>query len=356
MRLALLGLLASGLVVGLGCRDGGDDETASGGSGTGGSTSSNPDTTTTTTSAQGGNGVGGEGGSGGLVGCIGPDHTIQDITTDAVGKGTKVTVKGVVAMSQKFLVSKSSSGSCLWGVFISAPGLTETAPNTGILALSYGTPAEIPEGGNTAFCPRLGQDPAGDKIPDNVKPGDVLDMIGVADAFPSMPTCNSPNPDNQVAMRQLSQVCSATITGTAAVPTPKVISGADIAKLSSTTDEAFHDQWGGVKVRIQNVGAIAESPDVDLNGTVVHQYGVIKLATGGTGTEVGDKIYYRPYSDNKCHEGPTYMDPAVMFERVDGFHYLNFCSWGLQVNDKCADAVPSSPDCAAATTCPPDTL
>lgn len=356
MSLARVALGAGfGVIVSMGalagCRsDGGD------GSGAGSSTSSGPGT--------GGGGVGGstsEGGSTGegggtIVGCEGPEQTVQDITTGAVGPGVKVSVNGVVAMSQKWLVSKSSTGSCLWGVFVSAPGLTTTGPNTGLLALSYGTPAAIPEGGNTAFCPVLGVEPAGDMIPDNVKPGDVLDLVGVTAVFPNPPNCNAPNPDNQVGMLQLGQVCKAELKGTAAVPAPAVLSGADAAKLASTTDKAFHDQWGAVKVRLENVAD-------DNVGDVVGDFGVIKLANG---VEVGNKISYRGYlaSSNQCHASLEYTTPGMTFTRIDGFHYLNFCSWGLQIDDKCADLDPPSMDqlegggplCTAGGTCEPTML
>lgn len=318
------------------------------------------DTGTGATSSSGANNAGGNGNEGGgastgggsegggsVQGCEGPEVTVADIATGSYGPGTKVAVTGVVAMSQKFLVSKSSTtDNCLWGVFVSAPGLTETEANSGLLILSYGTKATIPPGGDTAFCPKLGQDPAGDKIPDNTMPGDVLNVVGVISRFPDQPTCDPPNPPNQVGMLQLGSVCSAEKTGEAAVPAPHVLTSGEITSIQSTTDQAFHDQWGAVKVRVENVGVEAQG------GMVVGDFGIIKLANG---IEVGDKIYYRGYSDNVCHAGPQFTDTAMTFDYVDGFHYLAFCTWGLQANDKCADFSPSSGDCTAAD-CPPDLL
>ncbi len=315
------------------CRDDADGAGGSGNGSSGGENSGAGDT-------------GGSGGGGGEVaGCEGPEATIQEITTGQFGPGSKVSVNGVVAMSHKFLVSKSSTtDNCLWGVFVSAPGLTETAENTGMLILSYGFKASIPEGGDQSYCPRLGQDPAGDQIPDNTQPGDVLDLVGTVSRFPDDPMCTSPNPPNQVGMLQLGSVCKAELVGTATPPAPVVLSGADIDGLSSTTDQAFHDKWGGVKVRLENVGVEPSG------GAVVGMYGVITLSNG---VEVGDKIYYRGYSNNVCHEGPVFSDTSVMFDYVDGFHYLAFCSWGIQSNDKCADFSPQSEDCTGAT-CEPD--
>jgi len=286
-------------------------------------------------------------GGGAVQGCEGPEATVSDIATGQFGPGSKVTVNNVVAMSHKFLVSKSSTtDSCLWGVFVSAPDLTETEANSGLLILSYGTKAMIPTGGTDSYCPKLGQEPVGDKIPDNTKPGDVLNVIGTISRFPDPPTCNAPNPPNQVGMLQLGSVCQADLVGTADVPAPHVLASDEITGIQSTSDQAFHDQWGAVKVRVENAGVEA------MAGMVVGDFGVITLDNG---IEVGDKIYYRGYSDNKCNAGPKFTDTSVMFDHVDGFHYLAFCSWGIQVDDKCADFSPQSEDCTAAD-CPPDFL
>ena len=68
------------------------------------------------------------------------------------------------------------------------------------------------------------------------------------------------------------------------------------------------------------------------------------------GVTVGDKIYYRGYDDNICHAGPEYAEPPAQFD-FQGFHTLDFCTWGLFAQDKCADYSPSSEDCTGAT-CP----
>jgi hypothetical protein len=344
LTLVLAALVPTGLVA---CRDssGGSSTGSSssgdgGGDGDGGGSSSE--------GAGAGSSTSGSSGGGPNVGCEGPEATVQQVTTGEIGLDQKVTLKDVVVMSHKFLVSKSkNTGSCLWGVFVSAPGLTETGPNTGLIVLSYGTEASIPEGETQAFCPKLGQEPAGDQIPDDVAPGDVLTVVGTHQVFPNPPSCTGDNPPNQVGMHQLSAVCSAVKTGTAPVPTPHVLTAEEAALITSTDDAAFHDAWGGVKVRVENVGV------TPVDGQVLGDFGVVTLANG---IPVGDKLYYRPYSPNFCHEGPVFSDPSIVFDRVDGFHYLNFCTWGIEANDKCGDFSPGSEDCEGATTCAPDML
>jgi hypothetical protein len=360
MRRAYRVLVPSFVVASLGllaCRSGGDDNTGGAGStsatmtttGTkmSGTTGSMSTTGSNTTSSGEG------GGGGGPIGCSGPEHTIKEISDGTLGPGLKITVKGAVAMSQLFLVSGSGPdpSSCLWGVFISAPGLTETAPNTGAIALSYGTPPSVPVGSmdGKLYCPALGKDPTvGSKFADDIKPGDVLDIVGVTDEFPNdFANCTGTNPKNTVGMIQLSQVCSATKTGTAAVPTAHVLTAAELAAFDSTTDKDFHHMWGGVKVRLENVTATA----VDKFGLKMDEN-----ATAGTVEthDVNRKVWYRPLSDNTtCHGTDLAYPVGQMFTSVDGFHYLNFCTWGLVPGDRCGDFNPASMDCMSKsiTTC-----
>ncbi len=297
--------------------------------------------TSTATSSNSGTGGAGASTSGGggdpTCGASAVAATVQKITKGEIGPEVDVKLDGVVVMSQKFLVSKSSTGSCLWGVFISAPDLPTTAEYTGLLALSYGTPAAVPEGGDKAYCPKLGEDPAGDRIPDDVQPGDVLNMIGETSNFLLSNCASEPN-GSQVAQRQLAKVCSAEKVGTAPVPTAVAIPASDIEDLGSPVKTDFHDKWGGVKVRVDNVNA----QPVD-GPSVVGDYGVIALDEG---VEVGDKIYYRGYQKDPCHTGPQFDGP-ITFVAIEGFHYLSYCTWGLQPNDKCSDFNPQSGDCTA---------
>lgn len=339
---ALTGLLAVWSTL-AGCRS--DDTSGSsqnaggsGGSGTGttvGSTTSSTSASSTTASSSSG---GGE-----------KVVTIKDVTTGVVGPKTHVKLAGVVAMSQKFFVSKgSTSGSCLWGVFVSAPGLTETGPNTGTLVLSYGTKAAIPDGGSTAACPRLGIDPIGDNIPDDIKPGDVVDAVGDTDYFLLTQCATQPN-GSKVNEFQVAQAVVTKTGMTAPLPAPHVLTADEITKLVSQNDKAFYDQWGGVKVRLQNVTSVPQmvtDADAGMVASIVDKFGHMVLA--GSNLQVGDKIYFQSSTaDPKiyCHKAPVYP-PTTTFTSVDGILYLDFCTWSVQPNDKCADIAPPSADAA----------
>jgi hypothetical protein len=282
--------------------------------------------------------------------------TVQQITEGTVGPGTVVRLEGVVAMSQQFLVSRNSTtNSCLWGVFVSAPGLATTAANTGLLVTSYGVLATVPDGGTSAYCPVRSVDPTGSAIPDDVQPGDVLDVIGEADYF-LLDNCATEPGGTTVPQRQLSQVCSVVVTGTVAVPAPAVVPPADVARLAAQTDTAFHDQWGGVKVRLTGVGAdVPASPTTCTMGgnSVVGNYGIITLASSSI--PVSPKLYYVGYLRSEpCHAYPEFCTAGASYSwtAIDGFHYLDFCTWGLAPNDKCAEFDPRSADCTSSSCAP----
>lgn len=390
-RLGLLGLGAlfvSALVSAAsgGCQaTGNNNSTTSGPGGPGGSGGA-----TTSTSQGGAGGTGGmmsTGGSGGTGGSVElPVVTIQDITTGAVPPMTDVQVQGVIAMSPKYLVSQSNSGNCLWGVYVSAPGLTETEAYSGVLALSYGTQATTNQQGDLE-CPRIGTTPAGDAFPDDVRPGDVLTIAGETSQFLlnfcgdacgdlncDMATETAANcredcdtdddklhyRESTVQQRQLFKVEQEVMrTGTAPVPTPHVLTGEELLKLSAHDDQQFHDMWGGVKVRIEGAAGLQwSSGGVVSFGRVIAS---IPTQNGDALIRVYNDIYYRRYAPTAdyCHKAPVFTaspggvtgDPVYQFSRIDGFSSLGTCIWVLQAADPCADLEPYSESCMSATDC-----
>lgn len=308
-------------------------------------------------------------GSTGTGGSTAIAATIRDITHDPDSKnkikdGSQVKLTGVVAMSQKFLISRSKAGACLWGVFVSEPNLAETKAYSGILALSYGTNASITGDSGIAYCPRLGIDPVGDAIPDDTKPGDVLDILGEADSFLLKDCAAQPN-GSTVGQYQITKIPpngGIIKTGTAPVPKAHKITAAELAQIGSPTDKAFHNMWGGVKLEITNV--VSEPQDNNGVMSITDKFGRMLVhdvanatPTAADKVQVGNKLYYRGYakSQNFCYDAPEYAVTTTTFTAMEGFHYLDFCTWNLQPNDKCADLAPPSPaaaDCnSVATAC-----
>ena len=332
--------LTCALIVGSslqGCRD----NTAPGFGGSTGAGASSSTTTTTSSSTTG---------AGGGVAAL--DRTIQQITNPSDPNyvtNAYVKLSGVVAMSAKFEVSKSkSSGACLWGVFVSAPGLTTTGPNTGLLVVNEGTPATASGDAGTVYCPvpQAGM-PAGDLFPDDTAPGDVFDIVGETTSYvPS--TCGSPDaapPDNSnVAQYQLTKLTTVTRTSKGGpVPTPAVLTDAEATAIAAGTDKSTLAQWGGVKVTVQNVTAVLQE------GMTFDSYGHMLMDDG---LQVGDKLYYVGYlkATDSCYNGPGFTKTTPQFTSVSGFVYLDYCTWGLSPESKCTDLTPPSNDCVTPAT------
>jgi hypothetical protein len=266
--------------------------------------------------------------------------TVRQVTDPSasgyVGPGAQVVLAGVVAMSPKFLTSKSSSGTCTWGLFLSAPGLSVTAPFTGILATSVGNPAVADGGAPACPVPQLGQ-PAGDAFPDDVAPGDVLDVAGeTAFTFPA------PCGLRGAATTLLENVTRATRgSAKATPPAPAPLAGSDVAFLASQ-DASWLGQWANVRVDFQNVN-VSVAP---VAGSLTDANGLMILSDG---LEISDSVYDQPAlaSEDACHAGPVYPTTSPTFTSLTGFLYLDLCNWTLAPSDKCQDLDPPSADCAA---------
>ncbi|MFO0591473.1 MAG: hypothetical protein U0441_28245 [Polyangiaceae bacterium] len=383
-----VGLVSLGiLALAAGCQPNTNSSAGGGGSGassTGGSTSSGG------TTSQGGSTGGNTGGStGGSTGGTGgqnndacemdvTDATVYQVTDGTIGEKVKVRLDGVIAMSNKFLVSHSkSSGSCLWGVFVSAAteadgatALGTTAAGSGVVVLSYG-----PNADSASMQPCLnhdaavaaGQEADADVIPDDVKAGDVLKVVGTTSRFLQAACGTNPN-DTDLGQLQIFTPCKAEKTGaTKPVPSPHVLTVDELGKLAvqkSTGDGDIHNLWAGVKVRTPAVTPKQFSGNTcgstmdkqccaaGVPACTVDPYGNIILNEGGV--SMPDSLYYLKTGEtgagDLCHVGPKFTDsPAPQWDYVQGFVQLNFCTWGLDATDKCADFSPSPNDCQAAS-------
>lgn len=375
VSLGVLGLMA-------GCQPNTNSSAGGGGSGassTGGNTSTAGSTTGGSTTGGGNTGGGmSTGGTGGVINTACEtdvtDATVYQVTDGTIGEKIKVRMDGVIAMSNKFLVSHAkSSGSCLWGVFVSAAteadgstALAETAAGSGVIVLSYG-----PNADSASMQPCLNHDAAvaaglesdADVIPDDVKAGDVLKVVGTTSRFIQSACGTNPN-DSDIKQLQIFTPCKAEKTGaTKPVPTPHVLTVDELGKLAAQKDTGagdIHTLWAGVKVRAAGVTPKQFSGNTcgstmdkqccaaGVQACTVDPYGNIILNEGGV--TVPDGLYFLKTGEvgagDLCHVGPKFTDnPAPQWDYVQGFVQLNFCTWGLTPTDKCADFSPSPNDC-----------
>ncbi|HYP86801.1 MAG TPA: hypothetical protein VEQ59_01575 [Polyangiaceae bacterium] len=259
-------------------------------------------------------------------GCAAEAVTLEELHSGRVRSGRALSLSGLVASSQKFLVSEAKSGSCLWGAF--AAGAGRAGAGSGIFLVSFG--ATHADGEPCA--------PGADGLPDDLRPGDALDVEGTLDAH--VPAAC----EGVVAAEQLriDAACPARRGARGTPPQPDVIEPALAARLASGKEEALLRDWAGALVALEGVSARRDGDD----GDAVFPFGVIELEE--TPLEVHSKLYYFDLSEGgprSAAKTPRFSYPSA-FERVVGLVFLDYCRWSLAPRDRCRDLVPASEDCA----------
>jgi hypothetical protein len=264
---------------------------------------------------------------------------------------TPYRLAGVVATSQKFLVSTAATG-CLWGVFVTAPG-NEVVEYGSIQLISKGAPP-VTDGNGKAVCPTDGAK-AG-LIPNDIQPGDVLSVTGVADEFLLQQCGQSGNPKPEVGQRQVKDLTCLQVTAKgAALVSPKIISGTavvDTIASGKNTNDLLR-KYAGALVKLEGSFSSSQTPIDDyFPGSAVSKFGEIHVQQ--TSLSINNNIYY---SDLSC-EGPRdnskryeYSHPTT-FTSFTGIFSLDFCSWQLSIRERCGDIAPlssvcSGPECGA---------
>jgi hypothetical protein len=250
-------------------------------------------------------------------------------TKAIVNDGIKLT--GVVATSIKYRTRnpKKAGDSCQFAVFVADANAT-FKPYSGIQVISYGDNAVATDGGGVT-CPT-----GTDFIPDDIKPGDKLDLTGTYTEFgPSASACGSatppvppPIPDKQP---QVFKVCALTKTGDGALPAPADVTPAQLETRpadAGVAGGAENLKWVGGLVRIKDVEADACATGATCTGAL--SFGAFKVK--GSTLEVTNTIYYRGAAT-----APT-VAVGDKFSSVTGVMLLDFCTWSLAPS-KCADMV-----------------
>jgi hypothetical protein len=288
----------------------------------------------------GGGALGGDGprSDGGLSG-VGPGGAgdgpapgacdAQSVTLDEIRSGEvlpSVTVTVVAtATSQKYLVSQSQSGSCLWGAFVGdTPAFGEPR---GLLVVSYG-----PEAPGDERCA-----PGGDALPDTLAPGDRVLVVGRASNF--APTAC----EGTIAAPQILADARCPVERLEhARPLEPVALPLDVANaLGNGNDAELVRRWAGGLVRLEAVNAL---PNESGNGAV-RPYGVVALAE--TELEVHADIEYGDLSGAGPRDSSKGLDfpYPTAFRSVTGLVLLDYCDYALAPRSRCRDFDPPSLGC-----------
>jgi hypothetical protein len=248
--------------------------------------------------------------------------SLADIHAGRVRGTQPVSLGSLVASSQKFLVSEAKSGSCLWGAF-AADGERRGA-GSGVLLVSFGTPHVDGEA-----C-RAGDD----GIPDDLAPGDGINVRGFVDEF-APAACDGVAASPQM---RVDASCPVHRTGRATLPEPAVIDFGLADRLAQGTDTSLLRDWAGALVRLESVAALQDPED----GDAVFPFGVVRLAE--TRLEVRSRLYYFDLSEGgprASAKSPRYEHPRT-FDSVTGLLLLDYCTWVLAPRDRCTDLLGSA--------------
>jgi hypothetical protein len=229
------------------------------------------------------------------------------------------------ATSQKFLVSETEAGNCLWGAFAGSEPVA--GEPRGVLVVSYGNPAP-----GDVRC-----ESGTDAIPDDLAPGDSVRIVGRASSF-APASC-----DGVVPAQQMIADARCPFERLArGAPIEPVVLPLDIASdLARGRDAEIVRRWAGGLVHIESVSAL---PNDDGNGAV-RLYGVIALAETElevhADIEYGDLSAGGPRDPSKALEFPYPAD----FRSITGLVYLDYCTYSLAPRNRCLDFDPPSSGC-----------
>ena len=229
------------------------------------------------------------------------------------------------ATSQKFLVSETEAGSCLWGVFVG--DVASAGEPRGVLVVSYGDEAPGDE-----LCA------AGtDAIVDDIAPGDSVRVVGRASSYvPS--SC-----DGIIAAPQMiaDARCPFERIERKSEIEPVTLSFEMADELARGKDPMLVRRFAGGLVRLENVSAL---PNETGDGAV-RAYGVVALAE--TELEVHADIEYGDLSAGGPRDASKSLDvpfPAEFFS-ITGLVYLDYCTFALAPRRRCGDFDPPGGAC-----------
>lgn len=261
----------------------------------------------------------------GAEGCGAERVMLAELHSGRVRDSVPVLVGPLVASSQKFLVSEAKSGSCLWGAFAADP--VKTGAGSGLFLVSYGTPHAEGEACGSGS----------DGLPDDLKPGDTLEVEGRLDSYvPS--TCAGTAPALQL---RIDAACPARRGAASEPPVAAPLEPALADRLAAGKDAELLRQWNGALVELDGAAALQDADD----GDAVFPFGVIRLQQ--TALEVHSRLYYFDLSEGGPRDSgkaPHYRFPTT-FQRLTGVVFLDYCTWVLAPRDRCADLAPASEGC-----------
>lgn len=301
------------------------------------------------------NGGGSDSGSGGSAGsgfddpCGGVEATLEQINnpaaegTLAAGKRAKVT--GIVATSHKFLASASS---CLWAVTATTAG-DDVQEYGSIQIISKGKPALVGDNDEKGPCP-AGDGEAG-AIPNDIKPGDVIDITAFVSDFTQASCDGTKNPKPAVGQKQLDHNpekmpgCFVVTPGTA-VPAPHAFTAAEATAFAEGKNaDDINSKWSAALITL--TGPLTPKQGEKAADYAKPTDGVSKfgdLLLNETTLTINNNVVYQDITGT----GPKDASKRVCwpltttFDNITGLGLIDFCTFSLSLRSTTGDVTPES--------------
>ncbi len=231
--------------------------------------------------------------------CLHPNTTVAALVPPAGGippaADTKVTVRGVVATSAKFLVRSIPGNGCVYG-FWASDGAT-AQPSTAILVTGRGNDAP----NATTPCPVTG---GGGHIPDDLAAGDLVDISAEYIGY------RAPTTRCSRAVPQLEDLCAVDRRARGVAVT--ALANLDVGDLGDDAADPSPDE----AVLVTTQPATVTDPDPSHDGsafTVMGAHGALRVST------------------LLLARGPAWHGPAAAarFTSLTGIVYFDNCHWQL---------------------------
>ena len=295
----------------------------------------------------------GTGGSGTEDPCAGTDATLQQINNPAaegaIKPNQRVKVAGIVVTSHKFLASASS---CLWAVTATMPG-DDTQEYGSIQVVAKGNPALVGDGDEKGPCP-MGEGEAG-PIPNDIKPGDIIDVTAFAAEFllKSEGTCDGvKNPQPVLGQKQLEinttkipNECFVRTPGDA-VPAPHPFTAAEATAFAEGKNvDDINSKWSGALITLQGPlkpKQSAKPADYPSPEAAVSKFGDLLLTE--TTLTINNNVVYQDITG----AGPKDAAKRVCwpltttFDSITGLGLIDFCTYSLSLRTVTGDVKPES--------------
>lgn len=303
------------------------------------------------TESQGGSDAGeaGAAGSGFDDPCGGIDATLEQINNPAaegaLAAGKRAKVAGLVATSHKFLASASS---CLWAVTATTAG-DEVQPYGSIQIISKGKPALVGEGDEKGPCPQ--EEGEAGVIPNDIKPGDIIDITAFVSDFTQQSCDGTKNPKPAIGQKQLDHNPEKmpgcfVVTKGEAVPAPHAFTAEEATAFAEGKNaDDINSKWSAALITLSGPLTPKQSDkpaDYPSATAAVSKFGDLLLKESTI--TINNNVVYQDITGTGPKDSAKRVcwPLTTTFDNITGLGLIDFCTFSLSLRSTTGDVTPES--------------